>query len=644
MGDLHAEEAAIASALESPEGLDASLIQSVDGALRDVGFVRTVQRHQSIINNILLQDPPAIFDSFPELNRLRTLFHEGAKILTTPGFMPNNLLGGLPRAKYCRLSRPIHILLGRAQQKGLLLLCSISALRHALAADGLQGHTSPIHWTPKPTNPLGRQLVDYSATDGGHQALNSPDLLPSLEHRYGRLQLPTLSNFLALLDLVARAFPGDILISKIDIKDAFHRIRLNPVDTSLMCFRLVDDIAGICLVGNFGYSGLPAIYGLITRALQHVHDKWCMEKFGTTLSLIYVDDMVIFSPALAGDAPVKAAVEQANSLLSGCGDAIQHSKLVLLQRTCDVIGWSVSAQHWWFSPSHRGIMKLIYVFFVVTPADPLRLPVHHIQRLQGLTCRYSEGLPLLKPFSYSFSNALRTACPCKHQTRRVSATMRQDIWVWRCVVYTIAHTPQGQILSCPIHWLTEQAIPSSTRHVVYVDASTSAKTVAVYAPQWGYYIVWQWPNHWPELPHINVLEFLATALGALLMLALAPDHASIVVYSDNTTALSWAHKRRASSPLCFVLLLTIVISQVRRRSFIVYTHVPGVQNVAADALSRNKFTTEQLQYHRLCVPRSLLTLMEQAAESNNLNVEVYRWLHHILTARDNFSSEDSWKL
>lgn len=647
VGDLQAEEAAIAAVSASTEGLDSGLIEAVDSSLVDVGFIKTVQTFQHSIENVLLQDPPAIFDSFPEIDRLRSLHSLGASILTTPDFTPNDLVGGLPRAKYRRLAKPIHALLGRAQRRGLILLCSVDILRRALASDRLRGHASPIHWTSKPTNPLGRQLVDYSASDVNSHALNSPDLQAPLERQYGPLHLPTLSDFMAILQRVSRSFPGDILISKIDISDAFHRVRLNPADSRLMCCRLLNDIAGIYLVGNFGYSGLPAIYGVITRALQHAHNKWCQERFGITLSLTYVDDMVIFSPAHAGDAPVTAAIEQANALLSSCGDAIQHSKLVLLKHTCDIIGWSISTIHWQISPSSKAIRKLVYVFFVVTPADPVRLTVRAIQRLQGLTCRYSEGIPLLKPFSHSFVNALRNLSnPArKEQLRRVSTTMKQDVWVWRCILQILVLAPQR--LSCPVQWLTDRMQTLTTPYVVYVDASTSCKTVAVYAPHWGYYVAWQWPEHWPELPHINVLEFLATTLGALLMLALAPDRASIVVYSDSTTALSWAHKCRASSPLCFILLLTAVMLQVRRRSFISYTHVPGVQNVIADALSRNRTTERLLQStnSRLHIPQRLLELIYEAAtESKNLSVEVCRWLHKALTALDNISSEVSWRV
>jgi hypothetical protein len=99
--------------------------------------------------------------------------------------------------------------------------------------------------------------------------------------------------------------------------------------------------------------------------------------------------------------------------------------------------------------------------------------------------------------------------------------------------------------------------------------------------------------------HINVLEFLAIIVNLWLTLHLIrrspgdtpPGGHILSVRSDNTSAVSWMnHAARAHNPtvrnLAYVAQSVIFCSQTSDTVRIQTTHVPGVENEMADAMSR----------------------------------------------------------
>lgn len=95
------------------------------------------------------------------------------------------------------------------------------------------------------------------------------------------------------------------------------------------------------------------------------------------------------------------------------------------------------------------------------------------------------------------------------------------------------------------------------------------------------------------LLHINVLELKAVLLAIRAILPHLTGHV-VAVRSDNTTAVSYINKQggTVSRTLC-KLALDIWTLCIQRNIFLVATHVPGVQNVLADALSRDHITTHE---------------------------------------------------
>jgi hypothetical protein len=90
----------------------------------------------------------------------------------------------------------------------------------------------------------------------------------------------------------------------------------------------------------------------------------------------------------------------------------------------------------------------------------------------------------------------------------------------------------------------------------------------------------------------NLFEFLA-ALSAFIAVASLPhpkrgtrDGLHVHAHTDNTSALAWLRKQRSDSGFHTFLLRLLCDAQVRLRSHVTASHIPGVVNRHADAISR----------------------------------------------------------
>ena len=90
----------------------------------------------------------------------------------------------------------------------------------------------------------------------------------------------------------------------------------------------------------------------------------------------------------------------------------------------------------------------------------------------------------------------------------------------------------------------------------------------------------------------NLFEFIA-AMAAFVAVASLPhpkkgtrDGLHVHAHTDNTAALAWLRKQRADSGFHTFLLRFLCDAQVRLRSHVTASHVPGVVNRHADAISR----------------------------------------------------------
>jgi hypothetical protein len=157
-------------------------------------------------------------------------------------------------------------------------------------------------------------------------------------------------------------------------------------------------------------------------------------------------------------------------------------------------------------------------------------------------------------------------------------------------------------------WITPipHIIPRTPTFVAFCDSCL--KGSGGYSPDLKFFWHLQWPAYDPTADeilgddtHINILEYIsilityAIAQSRLLTdPTLAPDsYPTILIHSDNTSAVSWAQKTISSSdPIAKHVARLACLLQIHARLGLKVTHIEGENNVVSDHLSRLHIHTD----------------------------------------------------
>lgn len=155
---------------------------------------------------------------------------------------------------------------------------------------------------------------------------------------------------------------------------------------------------------------------------------------------------------------------------------------------------------------------------------------------------------------------------------------------------------------------------------VFSDACTS----------WG----WGWVCHdlrlygygtWSDDPlladaHINVLELVTGIAAAVATAAFLPADSSVALHMDNTTAVSSVAACRGSSPLLSNATRALAHILDTRPFSLLPSHIQGIKNVEADALSRGRPPSSVSSYRRVVLPPLWLTSIASSRRTSLVTV------------------------
>ncbi len=157
-----------------------------------------------------------------------------------------------------------------------------------------------------------------------------------------------------------------------------------------------------------------------------------------------------------------------------------------------------------------------------------------------------------------------------HHFIRLTAGARADILWWRCL---LGHWSGSSVFA---------SVPISCH--IHTDASGSWGCGAV-AVGLGWF-QFSWPPHWDKVD-ISTKELVPIAVAAAVW---GPSWGGkhVRFHSDNAAVVACVQKRSAKSPPLVQLLRCISLYGAYYGFQISAEHVPGVVNVVADALSRDR--------------------------------------------------------
>jgi hypothetical protein len=211
----------------------------------------------------------------PDASRVQTLAMDGMSLLVAPEFIPNSSMNIRPplRPKYTATKSAVNRLLySNFYEKGLAILVPYSEL--AKGPDKDRFHLSPLSWAPKFGTPKGRPIGDCSNGGNGGTPLNSQYTKEACDSTWGKICHPTIKDIANMVDLYVSA-PRELedpgcraVIWKMDLKGAYTLLSFRTRDVPLLGMEMTDNLVMFFLCGIFGWTGTPACFQVITRAIS----------------------------------------------------------------------------------------------------------------------------------------------------------------------------------------------------------------------------------------------------------------------------------------------------------------------------------------------------------------------------------------
>lgn len=409
-----------------------------------------------------------------------------------------------------------------------------------------QVHISPIGLVPKPNSNRFRMIVDLSSPKGA--SVNE-----GIDEHLCSLQYASIDNAITVIQSLGH---GTLLV-KMDLKDAYRIIPVHPQDHHLL---------GIQWHGNvfidrslpFGLRSAPKVFTAFADMVT-----WALHRAGVPYLLHYLDDFLLFG---------SPGTNQATTAAAWTSDLFKRLHVPV-------------ADHKTMGPATA--LSFLGVW-IDTDCWQLRLPEDKIARLRGMLVSWKSRRVCTRKELESFTGHLAHAAVVIRQGRiflrslfsllarsanphyriRLNTAIRADLQWWSCFL----HSWNGRSLF---------PLPHPT-HNVYSDASGSFGCGA-FECRTGWFQL-QWPPAWLSVS-IAPMELAPIVMAAAIWgKSWAGCH--IAFHSDNMAVVAVLNKRTAKDPLLIHLLRCLYFYSAFYGFHYSAMHVPGVLNVAADALSR----------------------------------------------------------
>jgi hypothetical protein len=213
-------------------------------------------------------------------------------------------------------------------------------------------HLSRLSWTAKSGKKKGRPILDCSA---GESPLNSTYTKERCDQVWGRIEHPTIKSLVRMIVsfVTSRGVSlGKVILWKVDLKGAYTLLSFHDEDVPLLGSLMDENRVIFFLCGVFGWSGTPAAFQVVTRAIKFEVNQLidgCVD--------MYVDDMLGVS--------MRAAVEKDVELATRVCKRLFNSECIADLKTeigcdVDVIGYRINLSSECVTITERNYHKVIH--------------------------------------------------------------------------------------------------------------------------------------------------------------------------------------------------------------------------------------------------------------------------------------------
>ena len=386
---------------------------------------------------------------------------------------------------------------------------------------------------------------------------------------------------------------------KMDLKDAYRLIPVHPDDQHLLAISW----AGRTYVDRclpFGLQSAPKIFTAVADAMA-----WALFRGGIAYVLHYLDDFLFVCPP--GSSEARHMRDLATTIFADLGAPISAHKTEGPSAQITFLGFLIDTDE----------------FQLRLPEDKLarlRELINAWQRRKSCTRREMESLlghlchaaTAIRPgrlFLRPLFNLLPHA-PEPYHFIRLSLAIRADLHWWAFLLR---------------EWNGVSLFPLESPSVhIFSDASGSYGCGAV-APTYGWFNL-RWPQEWASVD-IAVKELIPVVMAAGLWGPVWAGH-HVQFHTDNMAVVAVIQNLNAKDTRLGHLLRCLYFYAAYYCFNFSAAHIPGIQNTAADALSRgdlSRFHSLFPQVREHTVPPELVSPLLQPAPDWNSHVWMAQW-------------------
>ena len=558
-------------------------------------FDRMVQRRlKQILPSRLNRDriTAVISPENPELQRLLDLV-DGIRVPLPPGFQPNGQGARPPlRPKYQVAHSVVNKLYHELHETKLAFYLPMAA-----AVEVTGSNFSSAEWVEQASKEQGRQLIDPSDDSLGPAKLNGPTVRDAVNQLYGEIEHPTIVSIMRMIihfyEREKAKNPkltwSDLTLWKMDLKGAFTLLSFRPEHVKLFGMELTNDddaastFAVFFLCGVFGWTGTPAAFQVVTRAIV-----WQLRQQTKGALDMFVDDLIGVCLREHLQDELAAARRLCTDLL---GEKAVSDKKTEWGQRLDVIGYTIDLINLIVTISRKNFLRALYGFYTVDIDN--KVPVKTLERLASWASRYSAICRPLKPFTSALYSAFWWMGPLLNRRASLELPPRARISVrlWRTMLVALhldEKTFARSFDSFRLHPMSEiigefDCSLEGAGILIYRRTPTSGDEQLV-----GGGAVSLLPlGFGVDSSFQNTAEFIGAILVIVVMLRIGMKEIKICLRGDSISALTWASEERFkgeninNAAIVFISLMTLAQAEI-----IEHQHIPGEDNWRCDGLSR----------------------------------------------------------
>jgi hypothetical protein len=518
-----------------------------------------------------------------ELNRLLLLV-DGMPLFPAPEFIPNGPHRLPPLSNsYLRLSPVVNrMLFEDFIDKGLAFVLPKSLVMSHVP----EFHLSRLSWTVKHGKKKGRPILDCSA---GDPSVNSDFTKLSCDARWGVIHHPTIADFVNMImqfweDMLLvdpnLNWSDDLVLWKIDLKGAYTLISFEDAAIPFMAAEMKDDSIIFFLCGVFGWSGTPASFQVITRALMIQINASIQGRVS-----MYVDDLLGVSLRRYLHDDIQMATSICCRLFRS--DCIEASKTEY-GRVISVIGYTINLDLGIVSIATKNYLRVIYGLSSLSFEE--KIPIKVLQKFASWVSRYSVIATVLKPLT---KNIYDSFAGFKNQYVHISLDEQMVLTLRLFRAIFLLSIAREDLFTRPLTSFKTE----SPQLVIEFDASlfgcgallydvSNHETDEVLLGSVSFSSeIWEFGD---RSEFQNTAEFTAAVVGLIIAMKFCGQGTRVGFRGDSMSALRWLETGKFRSSLITKLATLFTYLCLRHRFHICEScHIGAEDNTTADYLSRH---------------------------------------------------------